>query len=633
MNGRGGEATERMTAAQAVVRFLQVQHSERDGVSRRLIPAMFGIFGHGNAAGIGQALAEVGTELPYHQPKNEQAMVHAAIGYAKSQARLATLACSASIGPGATNMLTGAATATVNRVPVLLLPSDTFANRRQGPVLQQLEHPVDADLTVDDAFRPLSRYFDRITRPEQLLTALPEAMRVLLDPADTGAVTISLHQDVQGEAYAYPRSFFEPRTWHATRRPPAADELARAVELLAGAERPLIVAGGGVHYAEAGEELAALSERFGIPVVETFAGKSATPACSLLVGGVGVTGTQSAYELARQADVVLCVGTRLADFATGSHSLFQHPGVRFVTVNVGSADAHKLGAAPVVADAKLALPALAEALAGRGFATSEDFRADVRRAMDGWRETLEADLAPREGEQMSQAQVFRAVNESSQAGDWVVAAAGSPPGDLVRLWDATNGTRCALEFGFSCMGHEIPAGLGVRMGRPDEGEVLVLIGDGTYLMGHGSELVTAIQEGLKITVVLLVNHGYQCIRDLQMDKAGVDFGNEFRRRGDDGRLSGPSVEVDYAANLRSLGCRVLEVDELDGVRTALVDARAETGGPVAIVAHVEPHRALVGSETWWDVGVPQVSDSEETKRVVEQHHEGARTQRFYYSPV
>ncbi|HEX6389971.1 MAG TPA: thiamine pyrophosphate-dependent enzyme, partial [Solirubrobacteraceae bacterium] len=360
-------------------------------------------------------------------------------------------------------------------------------------------------------------------------------------------------------------------------------------------------------------------------------GKSATEPCELLVGGVGVTGTQSAYELARSADVVLCVGTRLADFATGSHSIFQDPGVRFVSVNVGAADAHKLGAAPVVADAKLALPAIADGLAARGFATSEELRADVRRAMDGWRETLAADLAPREGERMSQAQVFREVNTASQAGDWVVAAAGSPPGDLVRLWDAANGTRCALEFGFSCMGHEIPAGLGVRMGRP-EGEVLVLIGDGTYLMGHGSELVTAIQERLKITVVLLVNHGYQCIRDLQMGKAGVDFGNEFRERGEDGRLSGPTVVVDYAANLASLGCRVLEAHDLDAVRSALGEARAEPG-PVAIVAHVEPHRALVGSDTWWDVGVPLVSADADTQRVVEEHLEGAQTQRFYYSPA
>jgi 3D-(3,5/4)-trihydroxycyclohexane-1,2-dione acylhydrolase (decyclizing) len=617
-----------LTAAQAIVRFLQVQYSERDGERRRVIPAMLGIFGHGNVAGMGQALAEVGTDLPYHQPKNEQAMVHTAIGYAKSQARLATLACSASIGPGTTNMITGAATATTNRVPVLLLASDTFANRRQGPVLQQLEHPTEADLTVSDCLRPVSRFFDRITRPEQLITALPEAIRVLLDPADTGAVTLSLHQDVQGESYAFPRALFTPRTWPVVRRPVAEAELAAAADALAAARRPVMIVGGGVHYSEAGDEIRMISERFGVPIMETFGGKSATPDTPLLLGGVGVTGTQAAYLAARDADLVLCVGTRLADFATGSHSIFQDPDVRFVSVNVGAADAHKLGAIPVVADARLALTALASALEQRGRTPDEayvDRAASLRR---DWEAALDADLQPRDGEAMSQGQVLQAVNAHSQAGDVVVGAAGSAPSDVLRTWDAANGTRCALEFGFSCMGHEIPAGLGMRIGRPD-GEIYVTIGDGTYLMGHATELVTARQEGWKITLVLFVNHGYQCIRDLQLLKSGVDFGNEFRARGEDGRLSGPTVEVDYAQNLASLGCAVHEVRDLAAVEQALHAAR-ETEGPVAIVAHVEPYRGVVGSDTWWDVGVAQTSELEETRAAVAEHLAGGEGQRVYY---
>jgi 3D-(3,5/4)-trihydroxycyclohexane-1,2-dione acylhydrolase (decyclizing) len=621
-----GRNTVRLTAAQAVVRFLQVQYSERDGERRRVIPAMFGIFGHGNVAGIGQALGEVGTDMPYHQPKNEQSMVHTAIGFAKANNRLATLACSSSIGPGATNMITGAATATVNRVPVLLLPSDTFANRRQGPVLQQLEHPTEADVSVSDCFRPVSRFFDRITRPEQLLTALPEAIRVLLDPAETGAVTISLHQDVQGEAYDFPANFFRERTWPVARRNPEADELRAAADLLRSSERPILVCGGGARYSGAGDELAAFSERFGVPVVETFAGKTTTPATELLLGGLGVTGTQSAYELSSQADVVLCVGTRLADFATGSHSIFQDPDVRFIGLNVNSADAYKLGAAPIVADARAALSALSAMMAETGWETSASYRDEVKGAASRWRAMVEEDLVARDGEIMSQAQALAALNDQAQAGDAVVAAAGSPPSDLLRLWDNSQGSECFLEFGFSCMGHEIPAGLGLRLSRPG-GEVYVVIGDGTYLMAN-TELATAVQEGLKITLVLLDNHGYQCIRALQLDKAGQDFGNEFRARDADG-LTGEWVPIDYVANARSFGLTVFEATDPAGVSEALSRARDEDG-PTAIVCPVEPYRALVASETFWDVGVAEESSDPKTSAVTEAHRAGTKRQRFYY---
>ncbi len=621
--------TVRLTTAQALARFLQGQWSERDGVRRRVIPGVFGIFGHGNLLGLGQALEEEGTDLPFYQGKNEQAMVHVAIGYAKASNRLSTLACTASIGPGSTNMVTGAATATINRLPVLLLAADTFANRRQGPVLQQLEHPAAGDVSVNDCLRPVSRFFDRVARPEQLLTALPDAMRVLLDPADTGAVTLALHQDVQGEAYDFPASFFAPRIWHVARRPPADEEISAAVELLRRSSRPFIVAGGGVHYSGATAELAELSERFGVPVGETFAGKGALPRGGLLLGGIGATGTGAANALARSADVVVCVGTRLSDFTTGSHSLFQHPEVGFVGINVCGADAVKLGATPVVADARLALAALVSALNATRWSTDSDYRDEARVQRQRWSDAVVADLAPREGERMSQGQVLALLNENARPGDIIVAAAGTPPADVHKLWDCGGGASCHLEFGYSCMAHEIPSALGIRMARPDAGEIYVVIGDGTYLMGN-TELVTGVQEGLKITVVLVENGGFQSIRGLQVAKTGLAFGTEFRRRNsDDGRLSGDVVRVDYAANARSLGCAVFEIDSPEELRHALAAARAESRLS-AIIAHVEPHRLLLDSECWWDVGVAQVSGQPQVRELSAEHARAATAQRFYY---
>jgi 3D-(3,5/4)-trihydroxycyclohexane-1,2-dione acylhydrolase (decyclizing) len=617
--------TLRLTVGQALVRYLQAQWSERDGVRRRVIPAMFGIFGHGNVCGLGQALEEQGTELPFHQPKNEQSMVHTAIGYAKATHRLSTLACTASIGPGSTNMVTGAATATTNRLPVLLLPSDTFANRKQGPVLQQLEHPVEADVSVNDCLRPVSRFFDRIARPEQLLTALPEAMRVLLDPADTGAVTLSLHQDVQGEAYEWPASFFEERTWRVVRRPPAAEEIEAAAELLRQSERPLIIAGGGVRYSEAQEELAALSARLGIPVCETSAGKGSMRSGELLLGGVGVNGTRAANAVARDADLVICVGTRLSDFTTASHSLFQHPAVRFVGINVCDADAYKLGATPVVADAKLALRALLDEAGG--WSTSEAYGGEVGETIERWQSEFATDLEPREGERMSQGQLLRIVNEAAEPQDWVVAAAGSPPGDLLKTLDCTGGIETHIEFAYSCMGHELPAALGIRMARPEAGEIYVVIGDGTYLMAP-SELVTGVQDGLKVTVVLVVNHGYQSIHALQTGQVGESFGNEFRHR-DGERLSGDFLPLDFAANARSFGCRTFEADGEGSLREALRSARTEEQLSV-VVAEVEPRRGLLDGGAWWDLGVAQVSEDAGARAMAAEHARGREAQRFYH---
>jgi 3D-(3,5/4)-trihydroxycyclohexane-1,2-dione acylhydrolase (decyclizing) len=623
--------TVRLTAAQAVVRFLAAQWSERDGRRQRAVPGMFGIFGHGNVCGLGPALEEdVGRSVTFHQPKNEQSMVHAAIGYARANNLLSTLACTASIGPGSTNLLTGAATATVNRVPVLLLPSDTFANRRQGPVMQALEHPLEADLTVNDAFRPLSAYFDRIVRPEQLLTALPEAMRVLTDPAEAGAVTLSLHQDVQAEAYEFPVGLFEPRTWLVPRRPPGATELRAAVQLIRESSRPLLIAGGGVHYSEALPELVELSDRLGVPVAETSAGKGALPDGELALGGVGVTGTRAANMLAREADVVVCVGTRLIDLTTGSHTLFQDPAVRFVGVNVAARDAHKVGATPLVADAKLALRALVDGLDSAGWRVPVDWRLRAARARRDWDRELAADLAPREAEAMSQGQMLRVLNETSGPNDWLVVASGTPHVDVHKLWRPGTGARPLMEVGFSCMAGEIPAALGVRMARPEAGEVYVVIGDGNYLMGGTGELVTACQERLKLTVIVVENHGFQSIHGLQRSRTGRSFGLEFRERAEDGTLlTGPYVEVDYAANARSLGCASFTASSVQQFRDALAGAREETR-PAVIVVSVEPGRLLLDSACWWDVGVAQVSERAETRELAAEHARGRALQRFLY---
>jgi 3D-(3,5/4)-trihydroxycyclohexane-1,2-dione acylhydrolase (decyclizing) len=622
-------STRRLTTAQALVTYLSVQHSERDGQRRRLIGGLFGIFGHGNVVGLGQALEEVGDELRYYQGKNEQAMVHAALGYAKATRRTATLACAGSVGPGAMNMLTGAGTATANHLPVLLLPADVFMHRRQDPVLQQIEHPTERDLTANDCFRPVSRFFDRITRPEQLLTSLPEAMRVLTDPADTGAVTISLPQDVQGEAWDFPETFFEPRTWSIVRRPPADDELAAAVDAIRAAERPLIIAGGGVRYAEAESVLAHFSAELGVPVAETFAGKGCGPDGELGVGAIGSTGTLAANRLAATADCIVCVGTRLQDFTTGSQSLFQHPDVRFVSLNVAAFDAHKLGAVPVVGDARMSLPRLLDALRSVDYASGDDYRSEIRAAQDAWSELLAADLGPHEGETISQAQVLQRLNERTGERDVIITAAGTPPADVHRMWDTSNGAECHIEFGFSCMGHELPASLGYRLARGESADgIFVVIGDGTYLMGN-TELVTAVQEGLDITVILIENGGFQAIRSLQVGKTGVPFGNEFRTRdaGDD-RLSGDFLDVDYAANARSLGCSTHTATTLEEFDSALAAARAEQG-PSVIVTKVEPYRLMSGTECFWDVGIAQTSGREQVRALSEQHQAGQETQRFF----
>lgn len=622
-------AVRRRTVAQAIVEYLQVQFSEFDGERRRLIAGMYGIFGHGNSVGLAQGIDEYGVDFPHIQGKNEQSMVHSAIGYAKATNRMSTFACTASAGPGSTNMISGAATATTNRLPVLLLPADIINNRFGDPVLQQIEHPVERDVSANDCFRPVSRYFDRITHPAQLLSTLPEAMRVLTDPVDTGAVVVCLPQDIQGAVYDFPESFFTPRVWSIHRRPAALQEINDAAKIISESTRPMIIAGGGVGYSSAQEILSRFSSVFGIPVAETFAGKGSGPQSDLNMGGLGVTGTVGANSVAERADCVITVGSRLQDFITASHSLFQNPRVKFVHLNVSSFDAHKMGAYSVVGDAKLSLEAITALLESEDFSTSESFREEVAEAN---RETAAArrhDLQHVEGELMSQAEVIDALNRHTNDQDALVLGSGGVVEGIHKIWDPSNGTAIHFEYANSCMGHEIPAGLGYRIARGDSpGDVFVLIGDGTYLM-QPTELVTAVQEKQKIVVVVIDNRGHQCIWPLQVAKGGVEFGTQYRYRDSkSGRLDGETLAFDIAANAASMGCKAWSTTTLDEFNSALEEARA-VEGPAVIVAHVEPWRYLTGNGAFWDVGVALTSERVSNQEGAAKHLEGRARQRYY----
>ncbi len=619
--------TVRLTMGQAVVKYLTHQYSERDGESRRLIAGMFGIMGHGNVAGVGQGAAQFREDMRFMQVRNEQSMVHAAVAFAKESRGLSTLACTASIGPGATNMITGATTATINRLPVLLLPSDIYVTRRQGPVLQQIEHPIEGDISSNDAFRPVSRYFDRISRAEQLLTALPEAMRVLTTPGETGAVTLALPQDLQSMAHDYPISFFADRQWRVRRPEPSDADIAEVLGLLASASRPVIVAGGGVMYSDASDELVALATAAGIPIVETFAGRGA---CTVddwfALGGLGVIGNPMANKVAGDADLVIAIGTRLADFITASQSLFQHPDVRFVGINASAHDAYKNGALPVVADALVTLSRL---LAGitPAHVTSDAYRREITDARTDWIEIRDAVLAPSDRPLPPQAELVGVMNRNAQRGDVIIAAAGSAPGDVMMAWDATGGRSVHLEWGTSCMGYEIPAGIGSRLARPD-GEVIVFIGDGTFLM-QPSEIVTSLQEGLRITIVISVNYGFQCIRDLQVATTGTDFGNEFRQRAG-AALAGEYVQLDLAKVAEGLGATVLRASTIAEFDAALATSRSAERTTV-IVIETTRQRALPGSEVWNEVIPPEVTDDGRGDLIYAGYVESRdRLQRFYY---
>ncbi|MFE7625000.1 3D-(3,5/4)-trihydroxycyclohexane-1,2-dione acylhydrolase (decyclizing) [Streptomyces sp. NPDC057509] len=618
-------ATVRLTVSQATVRFLAAQWSERDGQRRRLFAGVLGIFGHGNVAGIGQALLEHEHEadghpdLPYILARNEQAMVHTAVAFARQEDRLRTWACTASVGPGSTNMLTGAALATINRLPVLLLPSDTFATRPSAPVLQELEHPCAADITVNDAFRPLSRFFDRVVRPEQLPSALLGAMRVLTDPADTGAVTIALPQDVQAEAYDWPVELFHARTWHIARPPAEPARVEAAAGLVRRARRPLIVAGGGVHHSGAEAALTAFAEASGIPVAETQGGKGSLPhGHPRQMGGIGSTGTTAANALARDADVVIGVGTRWTDFTTASRTAFQDAGVRFVNINVAGFDAGKHAGLPVVADAREALIALTAALHGhRVDAAYEERQSEL---WHSWDERVEAAYNPppevtgrlADGV-LTQATVLGRVNELSDPRDVVLCAAGSIPGDLHKLWRVRDRRAYHVEYGYSCMGYEIPASLGIRL-ADDTRDVFALVGDGGYLM-MPTELATAVQERIKVVVVVVQNNGFHSIGSLSQSLGSQRFGTRYRYRSAGGRLDGPNLPTDLAANARSLGAHVVEVRSRGELETAIAQAKAwpADGGPFVIHVETDPYISAPESDSWWDVPVSEVSRLDTTR--------------------
>lgn len=617
--------TRRLTVAQALVVFLKQQYVERDGKEQPFFAGCFGIFGHGNVAGVGQALQQ-NPDFRYYQARNEQAMVHTAAAFAKMHNRLKTFACTSSIGPGATNMITAAAGATINHLPVLLLPGDLFARRNVAPVLQQLESERSQDVSVNDCFKPISRYWDRLTRPEQLLTAAPEALRVLTSPAQTGAVTLALPQDVQAEAFDYPRDFFLKRVWHVRRPRPDRAALQRAVAWIRASERPLIVAGGGLIYSEATAILKNFVDQTGIPVGETQAGKGALrydhPSC---LGAIGATGTSGANRAAREADLVIGIGTRLSDFTTASKTAFAHPDVRFINLNVAEFDAYKHSALPLVADAKVGLELLSEALGDHR--VDESYSALCRRHHEAWDEEVTRIYALKHaGRGLSQGAVVGALNAFSDPQDVVVCAAGSLPGDLHKLWRTRDPKGYHVEYGYSCMGYEIAGGLGVKLAAPQR-EVYVMVGDGSYLM-LAQEIVTAVQEGIKLTVVLLDNHGYASIGALSESLGSAGFGTRYRFRGEDGQLSGPAVPVDFVANAASLGARAVVADSLEAFKTALAEAKDQEKTTVVVV-ETDREQRVGGYDSWWDVAVAEVSEIESVQQARAQYEQDVKKERTF----
>jgi len=613
----------RLTAAQALVRFLAAQYVERDGVEQRFFGGCFGIFGHGNVAGIGEALYGSPDLLTYYQARSEQGMVHAAVGYARMKNRLGAMACTTSIGPGATNMVTGAALATVNRLPVLLLPGDVFASRRPDPVLQQLELPWAGDASVNEAFRPVSRYFDRIWRPEQVVPAALQAMRVLVNQAETGAVTLAFPQDVQAEAFDCPGGFLRKRVWQVPRPLPDEAAIAQAGELIRGATRPLVVAGGGVIYSEATDALRRLCDETGIPVGETQAGKGSLPYDHpSALGAIGVTGTFAANRVAAEADLVIGVGTRWSDFTTASKTAFRNADVRFVNVNVADFDAAKHAGVALVGDARATLERLGELLAG--WSLPDAYRAETARLNGEWDAEVSR-LYALEQDPPAQSAVIGAVNDAVRPQDVVVCAAGSMPGDLHKLWRTRDPKGYHVEYGYSCMGYEIAGGLGVKLAAPER-EVYVLVGDGSYLM-LSSELVTAVQERQKLIVVIVDNHGYGSIGSLSRSLGTDGFGTLYRYRsngslGVDSEGSSDYLPIDLAANAASLGAKAVRVTTVDELRVALEAAKVEDG-PVAIVVEVDRYEGVPSYETWWDVAVAEVSDVAAVRAAREQY-EAAR---------
>ena len=615
--------TRRLTMAQAVIAFLKNQYSERDGKEHRFFEGCLGIFGHGNVAGIGQAL-EQDACLPYYLVRNEQAMVHTASAFAKTSNRMRTLVCTTSIGPGATNMVTGAAVATINRLPVLLLPGDIFARRDVAPVLQQLESSASQDVSVNDCFKPVARYWDRIQRPEQILTALPAAMRVLTSPSETGAVILALPQDVQAEAYDYPEHFFRKRVWPIARPRCDSTLLGAGADWIRSARRPLLIAGGGVLYSEASQALAAFASQTGIPVVETQAGKGSLPydhpQC---LGAIGVTGTPGANILAREADLIIGVGTRYSDFTTASQSAFQNPSVRFLNINVCEFDAGKQSALPLVGDARVTLEELCSLLAG--VRVQNSYAEQLQKFRAAWEREVDRIYSLNVGVPISQGEVIGVVNEVSGAHDVVVCAAGSLPGDLHKLWRTREPNGYHLEYGYSCMGYEIAGGMGVKMAAPDR-DVYVMVGDGSYLM-MAQEIVTARQEGIKLIIVVLDNHGFSSIGGLSRACGNRGMGTEYRYRRN-GKLDGESIAIDFVANAQSLGAHAARAQTRDDLRRALEEARERPGISVVVIETAYDQR-VPGYESWWDVPIAQVSEVESVRAAREKYVKAREKQRIF----
>jgi len=613
----------RLTTAQAIIAFLKNQFTERDGEQNRLFEGCLGIFGHGNIAGIGQAL-EQDPGLPYYLFRNEQAMVHTATAFAKMANRLRTLACTSSIGPGATNMITGAAVATINRLPVLLLPGDIFARRNVAPVLQQLESSASQDISVNDCFKPVARYWDRIERPEQILTALPAAMRVLTSPAETGAVVLSLPQDVQAEAFDYPATFFEKRVWRVPRPRCDSQLLQKAAQWIRGAKQPLIIAGGGTIYSEATEALSAFAGQTGIPVGETQAGKGSLPYNhAQALGAIGVTGTPGANILARDADLIIGVGTRYSDFTTASQTAFQNPAVRFININVGEFDAGKQSALPLVGDAQVTLEELAAALQGTTVSTSYATR--VAEFRDAWEKEVDRLHNLNRAHPISQGEVIGVVNEISGPRDVLVCAAGSLPGDLHKMWRTRDPKGYHLEYGYSCMGYEISGGLGVKMAAPDR-EVYVMVGDGSYLM-MAQEIVTSLQEGYKLTIVVLDNHGFSSIGGLSRACGNRGMGTEYRYRSN-GKLEGDLIPVDYVANARSLGAEAVRTTTRDQFKQALLAASKSQTTSIVVIETAYDER-VPGYESWWDVPIAEVSEVDSVRAARSKYEEAVKKERLF----
>jgi 3D-(3,5/4)-trihydroxycyclohexane-1,2-dione acylhydrolase (decyclizing) len=617
--------TQRMTVAQAIITFLKNQYVERDGQQNRFFSGVLGIFGHGNVAGIGQALIE-NPDLPYTLVRNEQAAVHMASGYAKANNRLKAFICTSSIGPGATNMITGAALATINRLPVLLLPGDIFGRRNVAPVLQQLESPSSQDISVNDCFKPISRYWDRIYRPDQIITALPEVMRVLTSPSDCGAVTLALPQDVQTEAYDYPAELFQKRVWLIRR--PAGDSvsLKRATKAIAGSRKPLIVAGGGVLFSAASDALAAFVSQTGIPVAETQAGKGSLPYDhAQCVGAIGATGNLAANRLAREADLVIGIGTRYSDFTSASMTAFQNPEVRFVNINTAEFDAYKVSAIPVVADARVTLEALTAGL--RDYKVSAKYAAQVTKLRKAWEAEVDRLFHLNTQPKPAQSEVIGAMWEASGPRDVLLSAAGSHPGDLHKLWRTRTPNGYHLEYGYSCMGYEIPGALGAKLADPSR-EVYVFLGDGTYLMSP-SEIVTALQEHIKLIVVLVDNKGFASIGGLSRSLGMGGFGTSYRERsGASGQLDGELMKVDYVASVRSLGAHAIKAGSIKELKIALEEAK-KSDRLTVIVVETQIGVGVPGYDSWWDVAVAEVSQSKDVRKARAQYVEARKLERHY----